>query len=597
MNQAMNKISLFMLIVIQAIVTSFAKDPPAPRDLPATSSPEVVAHVLSTVDPEDYLNLFEYDHTAPLNIREGSRTTMSNGSLLELSYASAKGGRVPALLLLPDGQGPFPAIILQHGSLGHKEDLINLADQFAGYGAAAFMIDDPYSRPGGWATTEYMGATWPYYTAQDMDVKIQTINDLQRAVDFLSDHPQIDPDRLAYMGISYGAAMGGLLAGVETRIKAYVLNVGDGGLVEHTSDPGSNGMDVHFSEKWAELMWPTESIHFVGRASPAALLFQNGLYDENVSPADAVRYQLAGSEPKTVRWYASDHYLPTEAYYSAAEWLQPYLGMETTWFTPSYRSNALLMDRLFNLWIGLAVVSFVALLALWAINRRAVPAGNRILWALTVLFLGPIGLGIFLRTDSRQMTDLPGTSRQALVLTVFTTTAVSFGLILADLWPGILPSSLNSILALAVQYLTALLIVWIFNALTKQTFSRRPLGTLISTNIVFAIAMVTGTLLAQPLGLGQNPDLRIWWVLASIWLLSAALTYPIHFWLVSRSSESWRPCSIHPTDDPAPAKRVPAFISIFSIALSYIMILMAISVTILLQTNLSITELVDLLAT
>lgn len=591
----MNKLSLLMLIVIQAICAGLRTDPLPPHDMPDTSSPEVVQNVLSTVDPQDYLYLFEYDRTAPMNVREESRTSLNNGVLIEMSYSSPKGGRVPALLLLPAGQGPFPAIILQHGSLGHKEDLINLADQFAGYGAAAFMIDDPYSRPGGWETTEYMGATWPYYTSQDMDVKIQTINDLQRAVDFLSGHPQIDPDRLAYLGISYGAAMGGLLAGVETRIKAYVLNVGDGGLVEHSSEPGTDGMNVHFSEKWAELMWPTESIHFVGRAAPAALLFQNGLYDENVSPADAVRYQLAGSEPKTVRWYASDHFLPMEAYYSAGEWLQPYLGMETTWFTPNYRSSALLLDLLFNLWIGLAAVSFVALLYLWTVNRRPMPAGNRILWALTVLFLGPIGFIIFLLSESRSKTRPPGASRQALVLTVFTTTAVSFGLILADLWAGLLPSTLNSILSLAVQYLTALIIAWIFNKLTKLTVVRRPLGTLVSTNLVFAVAMVIGTLLAQPLGLGQNPDLRIWWVLALIWMLSTALTYPFHFWMVRRGSESWLPSSLHRTDDPAPAKRVPAFMSIFSVALSYIIILLAISVTILMQTNLSIAELVNLL--
>ena len=42
--------------------------------------------------------------------------------------------------------------------------------------------------------------------------------------------------------------MGGLLAGVEDRLVAYVLAAGDGGLVEHTADPGQNGLNIHFSE-------------------------------------------------------------------------------------------------------------------------------------------------------------------------------------------------------------------------------------------------------------------------------------------------------------------------------------------------------------
>lgn len=592
----MNNVSLLLLMIIQLICASLAQEPPEPIGLPTTSSPELVTNVLATTNPEEYLYLFEYDQSAPLNVRVNSRSSLTNGTLIELSYSSPKGGRVPALLLMPKGQGPFPAIILQHGSLGHKEDLITLANQFAGYGAAAFMIDDPYSRPGGWVTTEYMGASWPYFTAQDMEVKIQTINDLQRAVDYLSTNPQIDPDRLAYMGLSYGGAMGGLLAGVETRLKAYVLNVGDGGLVEHTSNPGPDGKNVHFNEAWAELMWPTEPIHYVGRSAPAALLFQNGLYDENVPPADAVRYQIAGSDPKTVRWYESDHSLPMEAYHYAGEWLQPYLGGETTWFAPNYRPGVLMLDRMFNLWIGFAALSIVAFFVIWAGKRRPMPVSSRVLWALTVLFLGPIGLGIFLLTNPPSESDRPGASRQALVLTIFTVTAASFGLMLADFWYAVLPA-LNSFLILAIQYLTALIIVWTFDGLSKATFIRRPLGTLVSTNLIFAVAMVTGTIMAQTLGLGQNPDLRMWWILALSWLLSSAITFPLHLWLVRRGSQGWQPAAVASPDAVTPTKRVPMLTSLFSVGLSYASILIAIFVTILLQTDLSLSELIVILRT
>jgi BAAT / Acyl-CoA thioester hydrolase C terminal len=48
-------------------------------------------------------------------------------------------------------------------------------------------------------------------------------------VDLLSARPEVDEQRLGYIGWSYGAAIGGLLAAVERRIKAYVLAVGGGG--------------------------------------------------------------------------------------------------------------------------------------------------------------------------------------------------------------------------------------------------------------------------------------------------------------------------------------------------------------------------------
>ena len=79
-----------------------------------------------------------------------------------------------------------------------------------------------------------------------------------------------------------------------------MLVVGDGGLVEHTSNPGEDGINIHFNENWAALMWPTESLHFLSLAEPAALLFQNGIHDTYVPPLDAIRYQTAASNPKTV---------------------------------------------------------------------------------------------------------------------------------------------------------------------------------------------------------------------------------------------------------------------------------------------------------
>jgi hypothetical protein len=148
----------------------------------------------------------------------------------------------------------------------------------------------------------------------------------------LTARPDVDASRLAYVGISYGAAMGGLLAGVEHRIRAYVLAVGDGGLVTHLTGPDDQeGPFQHLPKEqqacWLAAMGPIEPIHYVGHAAPAALFFQNARRDELVTTEAATRYQEAGSEPKQVKWYDTDHGLNEEAIRDQVAWLQNQIGI------------------------------------------------------------------------------------------------------------------------------------------------------------------------------------------------------------------------------------------------------------------------------
>jgi dienelactone hydrolase len=150
--------------------------------------------------------------------------------------------------------------------------------------------------------------------------------DLRRAVDLLAARPDVDRRRLAYVGVSYGAAMGGLLAAVEHRIKAYVLAVGDGGLVSHFTGPDDadgplQRLPAADRERWLAAMRPIEPIRFIGRAAPAALLFQAGTKDELIPREDARRYQQAASQPKEVRWYAAGHELNCTARRDMMAWL------------------------------------------------------------------------------------------------------------------------------------------------------------------------------------------------------------------------------------------------------------------------------------
>ncbi len=90
-----------------------------------------------------------------------------------------------------------------------------------------------------------------------------------------------------------------------------------------------------------------------------------------VAPADALRYQRAGSQPKTIRWYAAGHGLNGQAYRDQAEWLRKAIGIA------SRRAAFPLGVRVVLIaWFLLTAgsLAFVALI-LWRTRaRRAAPA-------------------------------------------------------------------------------------------------------------------------------------------------------------------------------------------------------------------------------
>jgi uncharacterized protein len=185
-----------------------------------------------------------------------------------ITYASPKGGEVPALVVVPKGKGPFPGVIVQHGLPDTKEGMLPASIDLARTGALAILIDAPFNRPAqGRVRSDPLT-----FTPKDRDEQIQLIVHLRRAIDLLEARPDVHTDQLAYFGVSYGAAMGGLLAGVENRIRAYVLAVGDGGLVSHFAGPEDTdgplqALPAEDRERWLQAMRPIEPINFIGQAA------------------------------------------------------------------------------------------------------------------------------------------------------------------------------------------------------------------------------------------------------------------------------------------------------------------------------------------
>ena len=271
--------------------------------------------------PDLPLATFEYDRAQPISFESRSDGVQNGIETQVISYASPRGGRATGLLFVPQGPGPFAGIVLQHGMPSRARDMTRQALELARRGAVVIAIDAPWARTGDVI----------YWDARDSANQVQLIVDLQRAVDLLLVRDDVDSARMAYVGVSYGGAMGGLFAGVERRLAAYVLRVGDGGLIAHFTGaedpPTPPGVSDTAWRRWRAAMDPIEPIRYIGGAN-APIYFQNGELDRLVPPADARVYQAAAREPKKVSWYPAGHGLDATANEDMINWLQEKIGLK-----------------------------------------------------------------------------------------------------------------------------------------------------------------------------------------------------------------------------------------------------------------------------
>jgi dienelactone hydrolase len=272
------------------------------------------------------LALFAYDANAPLNLQKTVENTSGGVEFSGISYDSPAGGRVTGILVNPVNRSSLrPAIIIMHGAPGSSRDawLINDAQTYANSGAVVIAIDAPFARRSG---------SMMRMTKQDREEQIQLMKDLQRAVDVLRAQPNVDKDRIAYVGVSFGGAMGVQFAAIEHRIKAAALVVGNAGWVTQYTQPGYLTFMASLScatrVAWFREMVPIEPIRFFGFAKPTPLLLQNGRLDESVSEADAQLLHNAAPEPKKTLWYVTGHNLNQQAVFDRHDWLVQQIGLD-----------------------------------------------------------------------------------------------------------------------------------------------------------------------------------------------------------------------------------------------------------------------------
>jgi dienelactone hydrolase len=327
------KPAVALLALVMSACAGSPADPSAaptgPSTLPASTNPVADSCAVARPDFGGVATaadraLFAYEVSAPLNLQKTVESTKNGVEVSAISFSSPDGGSVTGLLFDPvTRSGPRPGIVLMHGMPGTARAMAGQGQGLAEHGAVVIAIDAPFARRVGPPVR---------FSTQDRAEQVQLIKDLQRAVDVLRGRPNVDAARIAYLGISYGGAMGALFVGIERRLKAAVLVVGDGGLVSHFTGPEDHnfmaGLSCATRIEWFRAMAPIEPIRFIPHASPTPLLLQNGWMDSLVPEDDAKELHAAAPEPRTIRWYNAGHGLNQQALFDRHEWLNGQIGLD-----------------------------------------------------------------------------------------------------------------------------------------------------------------------------------------------------------------------------------------------------------------------------
>ena len=208
--------------------------------------------------------------------------------------------------------GPMQPVVFFPGSNGIHEskfdpELVNARLQFIMKSGRALIFPiykGTYERQDD-LTTDLQETTVRY-----KDHVIMWAKEYSRTIDYLESRKDMQADKVAFLGISWGGFFGGIVPAVEKRIKVVVLNVG--GMVMEKALP------------------EVDQINYLPRVTQPVLML-NGAYDMYfpVETSQKPMFRLLGtpSDRKKMIVYPSGHVVPANEFIKETlAWFDTYLG-------------------------------------------------------------------------------------------------------------------------------------------------------------------------------------------------------------------------------------------------------------------------------
>jgi serine/threonine protein kinase/cephalosporin-C deacetylase-like acetyl esterase len=265
-----------------------------------------------------YKDQFSYD-PRDLNTHIEMKDENSEDWIKErISFTTAYGEeRMLVLLFLPrNATPPYQAVIYFPGSSARYVSSSKMLEENPGF---QYYLAHIVRNRRAVVYPVYKGTFERMVTTQDSlerdshqyaEYNIQLVKDFSRVIDYLETRPDIDCDKIAFYGMSWGARMGLIVPAVEDRLQANILIVG--GLPSTKKRP------------------EVDEINFISRIKIPTLML-NGRYDMIFPYETSVKpmYDLLGTpeENKNLVLYDTDHFIPrNELIKETLDWLDKYLG-------------------------------------------------------------------------------------------------------------------------------------------------------------------------------------------------------------------------------------------------------------------------------
>jgi serine/threonine protein kinase/dienelactone hydrolase len=265
-----------------------------------------------------YKDQFSYDKTN-LNAQVESKDESSEDWIREkVSFDAAYGGeRMIAVLFLPKNAAPpYQTVIYFPGVQAvwrNSSDIIDSSMEFQVFlsfiakngRAAVYPVYKGTMERGDDALIQQAQED----TYLEKEWKIQLVKDFKRCLDYLETRQDIDGDKLAYYGMSWGGDLGAIVPAVEDRLKASVLLGGS---------------------LWGRSRPEADQLNYVTRVKIPTLML-NGIYD-TANPYDKCikpLFDLLGTpdEHKELKLYETDHIPPQNEFIKETlAWFDRYLG-------------------------------------------------------------------------------------------------------------------------------------------------------------------------------------------------------------------------------------------------------------------------------
>lgn len=199
---------------------------------------------------------------------------------------ASEGRKIPAAVFRPEGNGPFPAVIVLHGGDGFRIGYVRLASNFASWGfvgVAGCWFAGFAERPG--RTVPPPGLVDCPQGQTLRGSYLAATRDVMALIDAARKLPGVQPDRVGLFGISRGAAIALLVASTGGAVKAVVSS------------------DAPYADP---RLGDTPPIT-LARSLQAPLLMLHGTADELVNIVEAREYERA---VRTLGKPVEAHYYP-----------------------------------------------------------------------------------------------------------------------------------------------------------------------------------------------------------------------------------------------------------------------------------------------